>query len=262
MLAQDKFHRPMILVCDSRSKFLDDDFQFEALLRLLPLQTQRRILNKKGQDLKKTALCNQLLQLCGISMVTNLPTHALKLELSPYGKPACAAMTGLAFNMSNCDGRTAMYIDAASSVGIDLATTKDCNNFGDDYLNTFKAIFSPEEFSSLNQMTPGWLRDKKFTHYWSLKEAYTKFTGTGLNCELSSIDLGALETWTSVDQVYTMFRDIDGKRMVFQSKWLDSKVVITLCKLATPQDDCRIQLLNNSIELTGAELAVYFDSTK
>ncbi|SCU89694.1 LAFA_0E20120g1_1 [Lachancea sp. 'fantastica'] len=262
MLVQERRNEPLILVCDSRDTFLDDDFQFEALLRLLSLQTQRRILNRKNPSLRKTALCNQLLQLFGISITTGLPFHSLSLEIATLGKPTCAAMTGLAFNMSNCDGRTAMYIDAATNVGIDLACVSDCHGFGDDYLGTFKSIFSCQEYHTLNQMAPGALRDRKFTHYWSLKEAYTKFTGTGLNCDLSKTDMGTLEAWSPADQIFTIFRDIDGKRMFFQSKWLDSNVVVSICKQASIQDDNSEQILNGITNLTVAEMAAFLHSTK
>ncbi|SCV00800.1 LAME_0G12068g1_1 [Lachancea meyersii CBS 8951] len=262
MLPLKSLREPLILVCDSRDRFLDDDYEFEALLRLFSLEIQHKILSRKNQSLRNTALCNQILQLTGISTVTGLDFRSLKLEYTPYGKPVCPAMTGLAFNMSNSDGLTAMYLDAAPNVGIDLASTRECLNFGDGYLETFKSIFSARELDSLEQTPAGSLRDRKFTHYWSLKEAYTKLTGTGLNCDLSAIDIGTLEPWQPTDVVQTMLRDINGERIIFQSQWLKTDVVVSVCKRTDSQSQTPEKIPACVTELRIAELAAYLHSTK
>ncbi|SCV05365.1 LANO_0H05886g1_1 [Lachancea nothofagi CBS 11611] len=251
---------PCVFICDSRDNILNDDFEFEGILRLFPLVKQQHILTKKVRSLRNVALCNQILQLAGISMVTGQNWRTLNFGRNMYGKPECHEIKGLAFNMSNSNGRTALYLDNVSDVGIDLASTQDCSQFDDeDYVCTFKDIFAARELSSLEQMTPGAARDQSFTHYWSLKESYTKLTGTGLNCDLSEIDIGVLQPLRPGDAVQIIVRQISNETIVFQSEWLDDSTVVSICKRKSAYEEEQIIPM---FELKVAEIVSLLNSTK
>ncbi|SCU88766.1 LADA_0E11958g1_1 [Lachancea dasiensis] len=252
---------PCVLICDSRRAILSDDFEFETLLRLFSLETQRKITNKRERKLRNLALCNQLLQLASLSRASGQAWRETKFEFNAYGKPQCAGFPNLSFNMSNSDGRTAIYLDLESDVGLDLASTKDCQNFGEEnYLEVFRPIFTEHEFRHLNKLPPGATRDRLFTHYWSLKEAYTKLKGVGLNCNLSEIDLGVIEPCTYKDSAQSIERDIGIDTIYFQSKWLDSDLIVSICKVTGPKQPTMTKVPIVDLEL--ADVVEWIHSTK
>lgn len=72
-----------------------------------------------------------------------------------------------------------------AEVGIDLASTKVVDDFGDeDYVRHFKDIFHPVEFELLESISEPSALKNVFTHFWALKEGYTKKLGVGLNGSL------------------------------------------------------------------------------
>lgn len=214
-----------ILLLNSRDDTLQDAFVFEESMRLLSLEQQSRILRKKSYPDKCRALCNQLLQMSGISMVTGLDYTRLKFQKGTYGKPHIANIDRLVFSMSNGERYVAQYIlkGECYDVGIDLASTADyC---GDEDLKHFKEIFSTQEFESLIQCDPI-KRSFLFAHIWSLKECYTKFTGLGLNSDLGNIDFGKVELF---DRETSFKRRIHQKEIWFYSNWVTSDEVVTVC---------------------------------
>lgn len=229
IIEQDDIKR-CIIVLDAHDNYLEDEYQFERAMRFLPLNIQRRILNKRG-DARNTALCNQLLQLITCSKFSKLPRQMIEFSHSEKGKPYLKNSTGLSFSMSNSDSRTAIYMKRTqghSDVGMDMASTKDCQRWESNYLDLFQDIFSSEEYSFLRRAPRGDIRDKLFTHYWSLKEAYTKYTGTGLNCDLSRLDFGEIKA-ASLEEFREHISILDGKSFLFLSKWLTENSIVTVC---------------------------------
>ncbi|CUS24055.1 LAQU0S13e02278g1_1 [Lachancea quebecensis] len=219
-----------IIVCDDHHGVLHDDFEFEMAMRFLPLEKQQRILSRKQRDARNNALCNQILQIAGTAMACGVHWRDLKFTVSKSGKPHVESANPCSFNLSNCCGKVAMFVKKGhKSIGIDLASTKDCENWGPDYLRLFQDIFSPAELECLEQTQQSLQQDRLFIHYWSLKEAYTKLTGTGLNCCLSSINLGALEP-IEPDKTAKIVRTIESRDITFRSKWIDELTVLSVCE--------------------------------
>lgn len=253
-----------VLVCDSRSGLLNDDYEFEMIMRYLPLETQQKILCKRKGETQNVALCNQILQRLGASKITGMGWNELEFASGPHGKPGIKNHENCTFNLSNCDGRTAMYIkstteDLQQEVGIDLASIKDCENWGPNYLELFRDLFSSEEFHNLKNACEGLQRDRLFTHYWSLKEAYTKYSGTGLNCDLAAIQIGAIEP-LEFGQSTTIVCNIGNKSVVFRSKWLDATTVMSICETEsrTGHEESELTIFELSVE----DLVSYLNSTK
>lgn len=214
-----------ILLLGSWHGALQDAFVFEESMRLLSLEQQARVLRKKSHPNRCKTLCNQLLQMSGLSMATGLPHVQLNFQNGTYGKPQVTDIDGLAFSMSNGERYVAQYLLKGEyhEVGIDLACTSDyC---GDQDLNHFKEIFSSQEFESLIRCQPT-RRALMFAYIWSLKECYTKFTGLGLNSELCTLDFGKLELFA--DET-TLKRRIDDKEIWFYSRWITPDEVVTVC---------------------------------
>lgn len=228
-LIEQKKDLRVILVVDSKDNYLLDDFHFETAMRLLPLHTQSKILGKRP-EIRKVSLCNQLLQLFGCAFLTGKRPSEIEFVVGAHGKPRIKDGS-VAYSMSNSDGITVMYLkrsEPTTSVGVDLATTKDCEQWETDYLHMFKDIFSAQEYLYLQDLPCGPIRDSTFTHYWSLKEAYTKYTGTGLNCDLSSVDFKNVEPLERSKSQRVLTHN-NSETHLFLSSWLDDKQILTIC---------------------------------
>lgn len=101
------------------------------------------------------------------------------LEKGKHGKP-CLGGTAIPafFNLSHSGD----YIVCAISereVGVDI------EKIGNARLAVAKRFFHPEEIRKLDG-EPIECRDDLFFTYWSVKESFLKYIGTGLTCPLSS----------------------------------------------------------------------------
>ncbi|CAI1987138.1 hypothetical protein SEUBUCD646_0G01240 [Saccharomyces eubayanus] len=205
---------------------LADDFTFEVLTRVLPLDSQAQIFNRKSFHDRCTILCNRLLQLFGCSIVTGLDYQALRFDRGSFGKPFLGNDRSIPFSMTTGEQCVAMSLvkgastDEYQNIGIDIASTR--NYGGNEELELFKEIFSDEEFKGLQRASDPCVI---FTYLWSLKESYTKFTGTGLNTNLATIDFGAI----TVFPVNGASLDItlDNVPLVFYSRWFNSEIITT-----------------------------------
>lgn len=130
-------------------------------------------------DDQKTALANQLLQRFVCSLLVNTDANSLVFTSNRYGKPQIQG-SDVHFSMSNQRGFTSMVI-ASTECGIDLASPSDVA--GVDHLVHFKDIFHDDEYDYLMTVEDS---TSVFTHYWALKESFTKKLGVGLNGDLQA----------------------------------------------------------------------------
>lgn len=214
---------PHIYICDISDGYLNDPFNFETAIRILPLSVQNAILAKKGDKLKEIALSNRLLELFGCSKWTGFPKKDLKFARGKYGKPYLEDLF-VEFSMSNGCNSVVMVVQG-TSVGIDVASTTDCKNWGDNYLEEFVDIFSDEEYAALQNSAHDQL-DELFTYYWSMKESYMKLTGTGLNTNIKNIDLKCLHILPKWE-IMTVERVIEDKLVIFTSRWINEFEIVS-----------------------------------
>lgn len=220
-----------ILVIDLEHTNLIDDFFFERAIRFLPLEEQVKIHQKKTVHGKHVALCNRLLQLFGCSIFGDISYKQVEVSYGVYGKPYLKGCPEISFSMSNGQRYVIQYLSrqkgkAATEIGADIASRSDYT--GDKDLQTFCDIFSSSEYRHIRSCDSA-KKAELFAYYWSLKECYTKFTGLGLNCDLSSIDFGELEV-PNIGK--SILRAIDGNLMWFYSRWVSSSrdEILTVCR--------------------------------
>lgn len=220
-----------ILIVSLGSPALDDVFNFEMAMRALPIKWRAKVASKKTTGDIQKALCNRLLQLFGCSTASSVPARSLSFGIVKNGKPVLQNQGNIAFSMSNGEQFVTMYIrkvapgQIADEVGIDIASVKDIRDEGE--LDTLKDIFAHEEMNTLRSFSGDKLKEM-FAYYWSFKESYTKFTGTGISCDLTAIDAKQLGNFNGVE---TVDRDIEGNHMHFRSQWLQAthREVVTVC---------------------------------
>ncbi|QEU62728.1 Lys5 [Kluyveromyces lactis] len=221
-----------IFICDFEDGYLKDSFNFEIAMRLLPFEAQDKVLRKRSDKLQRMALTNRLLQLYGCSIVTGENLNHLIFGNGPFGKPMLLSHKGIEFSMSNGEQSCVMAVQE-TEVGIDIASTIDCNHWDAEYLDTFQDIFTDQEFKTLKESSSH--RDELFTLYWSMKESYMKLIGTGLNTNIKAIDIGEIPEPLQELEVRSVKRKINGRYVMFISRWINKHEIVTTSTFLLPQ---------------------------
>ena len=104
-----------------------------------------------------------------------------------YGRPfisAPAFARAVYFSLSHTEGCVACAVSNCEAVGIDVERIQERRSL----LTIARSNFSPEEIEALRVLPPSDLVDR-FFDYWTLKEAYLKARGTGLNFPLNQFSI-------------------------------------------------------------------------
>lgn len=253
-----------ILIVKLNNASLTDDFFFERAMRFLSLQAQVKVLKKKTIESKYATLCNRLLQMFGCAVASGTSVEGLEFSYAKYGKPRLDNSQGITFSMSNGKCYVAQYLLKTKGepldIGIDIASKKDYTGLGD--LEIFRDIFSTQEYKHL-QSYDDHQKDSLFAYYWSLKECYTKYIGTGLNCDLSKIPIGQVDL-PAKDIVIR--RVIGDTSLSFYSRWLapGSSEIVTICypNIRISDNIEPVIRVPKIYEITLEEILEYFESNK
>ena len=99
-----------------------------------------------------------------------------------WGKPVLASAElakSISFNLSNTDGMVVLLVACGRDVGVDVERVDETTD-----LSTVAArVFAPSELAALERL-PHQQRRERFFAYWTLKEAYIKARGMGLELPL------------------------------------------------------------------------------
>ncbi len=117
-----------------------------------------------------------------LSELTGKPTAAWRYIEGEFGKPElapCCATPTLRFNISHTRGMVACAI-GRHQVGVDVESADRAIDFG-----LADTVFAPEEGLILKSASPDQI-GCLFFRFWTLKEAFIKATGEGLNRPLTS----------------------------------------------------------------------------
>jgi 4'-phosphopantetheinyl transferase len=109
---------------------------------------------------------------------------AWAFETNADGKPRVRDASGPHFNLSHCDGMVACAISHAAEIGIDV----EC--LDRQPLDPADSHFLAASERAWLEALPEALRPTGFFKVWTLKEAYIKATGLGLNQRLDTIAFG------------------------------------------------------------------------
>lgn len=155
-----------------------EDVVFEELLSSfagrLPQQVIDRARRFKNPHDKVRNLGGEILSRWAIAKVSG--TYPDKVfECNSNGKPL-SGKPDLFFNISHSGD----YVVVSVS---DFETGVDIERLRHNKMKVAKRFFSDEEISNIQKSEDP---DAQFSRYWSLKEAYLKYIGTGLTRELNS----------------------------------------------------------------------------
>jgi 4'-phosphopantetheinyl transferase len=97
----------------------------------------------------------------------------ISLVTGEFGKPELHGKSGLHFNLSHCEGLTVLAVSHQMEVGVDV----ECRDrvFGKED-GLVRSMLSPMEQAALART-----KERSFIDFWTLKEAFAKAIGRGLN---------------------------------------------------------------------------------
>jgi 4'-phosphopantetheinyl transferase len=125
-----------------------------------------------------------LLRLALSHVAPNVAPADWSFATGRYGRPFVAAPVlsrPLHFSLSHADGCVACVVSGHESVGVDVETV----SRRAAPLSTALRFFAPEEVETLRAL-PEPAAIERFFDYWTLKEAYLKARGFGLNLPLDA----------------------------------------------------------------------------
>ncbi|KAL6454341.1 LYS5 L-aminoadipate-semialdehyde dehydrogenase-phosphopantetheinyl transferase [Candida maltosa Xu316] len=207
--------------------FWQDEFNFECSLRLLgDLVLQQKIINIKSPEQRYKALLSSLFTRYVINKLLGSSNKfkAVDFTITEYGKPT---LPFFQFNMSSSNDILAMVVEFSSDpIGVDLSHSKQQIS-ETDYLDQFGPIFDKKEISQVNSYF-------QFNYFWTLKEAFTKLIGSGLNIDLSDVYFTVNGEFTE-DEYNFCHPDTKFEVQEYSLKWFD-KVTINIDKLKYKKD--------------------------
>jgi 4'-phosphopantetheinyl transferase len=125
-----------------------------------------------------------MLRLALSKVAPNVAPSDWSFAAGRYGRPFIAApalSTPLYFSLSHADGCVTCVVSRHEAVGVDVETV----SRRVAPLSTALRFFAPEEVETLRSL-PGPTAIERFFDYWTLKEAYLKARGFGLNLPLDA----------------------------------------------------------------------------
>src|SRR5258708_14881311 len=128
-----------------------------------------------------------LLRIALSSSVPEVEPSDWRFVANRYGRPFIAAPAiarTVYFSLSHTEGCVACVVSGCEAVGVDVEEIQERRAL----LATAHSNFSLEEIDALRVLQPGALVDR-FFDYWTLKEAYLKARGTGLNLPLNQFSI-------------------------------------------------------------------------
>ena len=159
-----------------KSLFLFDAHAVEECLKWLPTEQAERItgfsnLSRKIEAAASYSLLVEMLQSKGL--LEELPS----IEYAEGGKPYIKNYPKLHFNLSHCRRYVAVAIHS-SPVGVDIECRRKVSQ------SLIRRVCSEDEQQSIAVAQEP---DMEFLRLWTCKEAYLKYTGTGIVDSLTNI---------------------------------------------------------------------------
>ena len=155
----------------------DNIYNFDLDLALQTIPEQRRIyalryrheIDRRLSVKAYLLLCEGLKKMYGIN-------ERPQFEYSPNGKPLLTDYPNIHFNLSHCNEAVICVIDNRP-IGVDIESIR---SFDDDLL---EYTMNLQEQQIIKQSTDPKI---EFTRYWTMKEAFLKWSGIGISNNLQN----------------------------------------------------------------------------
>jgi len=184
-MANRKDLRPMkVYVMQINSELLS---QVKQCVMVMSVAERQEIALIRNHKLREQMLVSKVMKRYLLSLYYNweiLPEEWC-FETSIHNKPKLTdefQKLMLNFNVSHCEGAFVMAVAQGFDVGIDI---EPYTFFIDDYLAS--TVFSENELIELWNYSPSH-KQEYLLRLWTLKEAYTKYLGLGINLDFKSVN--------------------------------------------------------------------------
>jgi 4'-phosphopantetheinyl transferase len=160
----------------------EQDFPAERYLGLIDPEERARHDRFATDALRREFLVTRALARTTLSGFAKVDPRDWRFLAGPYGRPEILEPIehrDIRFNLSNTRGLVACAVTLQPEVGVDVEWTPRSVELED----VARSHFAPEELSELLGLLPE-LRRSRFFDYWTLKEAYIKARGLGLQIPL------------------------------------------------------------------------------
>jgi len=107
----------------------------------------------------------------------------LNYSYGEFGKPYLVDFPDFHFSISHSGAYAVCAVSEDGEVGVDIQKVKSAP------MNLAKRFFAQSEYQKLTLLPEGVEQDKQFAMLWTMKESYLKFTGKGMQVELSSFSV-------------------------------------------------------------------------
>lgn len=188
------------------------DLEALYLSWLDPEETLRHGRFKFLQHRREFLVSHALVRAC-LSRYAAVAPAVWQFEKTAYGRPEIPESAGLPplrFNLSHTDGLAACAITLASDIGIDVERIKPSI----DWVAIAPSCLTPGELAATRALDPEAQRNR-FYQLWTLKEAYAKALGLGLNLPF---DQFSYQLTTDPEQIhFTPPTDYQGENWQFAS---------------------------------------------
>lgn len=161
-----------------KNTLFDDDAVFEKQLALVDGERREKVnalatREKKNCSLAAGVILPLALKACGIS-------GEVRVENGLWEKPRLLSPKGVFFNLSHSGEWTVIAI-SDNEVGVDIQQVKPLD------MRLAKRFFAQDEWRQIEEAGDG--ATELFYRFWTVKEAYLKALGTGLNRPLNSFSV-------------------------------------------------------------------------
>lgn len=223
----------------SLHKKLSDDFVYESCLRLLDNhKEQMRINTISDNDVRTKTLVVRLFTRIVLNYfihkLTNsefVPFAALPFTYGESGKPLLVVEVDeqkypLQFNASNSNDLSSIIVEISTRntpVGIDLSHARQRIS-STDFMEQFGPIFANSERQQLLEIADSNIRYVAFNHLWTVKEAFTKLIGSGLNVDLAKICV-SLDTLAEGNHTQKVAKIVSEQTVEWKSVGIDASAL-------------------------------------
>ena len=165
----------MLKLFAMKNEIFDDDSTFGTQLAIVDRQRREKVnalalREKKNASLAAGVILPLALKKCGVS-------GEVRVENGLWEKPRLISPEGVHYNLSHSGGWTVIAI-SDNEVGVDIQQVKPVD------MRLATRFFTDEEKGQIDAAGEGATR--LFYRFWTVKEAYLKALGTGLNRPLNS----------------------------------------------------------------------------
>lgn len=144
----------------------------------------------------------------------------VEFEFGPYGKPFIKGMPELQFSLSHSTEGVVCAL-ASSPVGVDIADIDPAN------LDCIKSAMHPSEQHAIKNSND---KVRTFARFWSMKESFLKYTGTGIDNNIASLDFSDYDE-NLFDYRYAKMQVVDSEKSVITAYCAELLPVYILTKI-------------------------------